>query len=472
MSLSRFTGAFLLLKRGFVFHKDMSGEKSINSYLVLIFILVIAALLRVHTFYLPHNNGDQVSYLALAVKLERSGFKDYNLKGINFKGNGETSTIFVSDNAAKGDWLNLLEKRNVKYYSEETLCNMPPAYSYILMLSHKVLARHKEFVTVSRNLGACALSLRPYLFLESQFYAVWINFIFSLLFIYLVFLLGKNIFSERSGLWAAMFIALSPVDILASQRLWAEEVLSVFVLLCVLLFVAGKEKNSFFIIALSGVCAGLAALTKGSGIFIAPVIVLSSILSDISKSGIKDTTWKTYFGGKLLIFVLFFLAVSSFWYMKVAFAYGLPWHTPYQPGIEEATEWFSMLKRRSYFGQFYYFIILSPVFVFFYWESIKTIYKRIFTPARIICLVWFSLFVILLTLRPAKEERYMLPAYPAIAVLSGLGFEDLRIRLNKTSKGNCFGDIALSVFFLASCVWSIYIGLTCVFSNFSIFNLY
>lgn len=53
------------------------------SCLVLILVLFSAVLLRIPTFYLPHNHGDRIFYLGLAMKLEQAGLKNYNLKGID-----------------------------------------------------------------------------------------------------------------------------------------------------------------------------------------------------------------------------------------------------------------------------------------------------------------------------------------------------------------------------------------------------
>jgi len=46
------------------------------------------------------------------------------------------------------------------------------------------------------------------------------------------------------------------------------------------------------------------------------------------------------------------------------------------------------------------------------------------------------LVVLFLILIPAKEERYMLPAYPAIAIFSGLSIERIRTGLNRSGYAN------------------------------------
>lgn len=446
----------------------MGGIKeNILTLTIIVIILFFAAILRIHTFYLPHNHGDQVLFLGLAMKLERFGIKGYNLRGIDLLGNEDVLAIAVSKDREKGALLESLERDNVFYYSQERISNIPPAFAFLIMMSHNIFTQNSLFLTVNKNLGPFALILRPAAFFDIQFYAVWINFIFSLLFILATFLLGKIIFNEKAGLWASLLLTIAPVDILTSQRLWADEMVSFFIALCVLLFWQGKKKNNLTFIALSGISAGIAAVAKQSGIFIIFIIVLCDMLIAYSKD--RAISYRIIFNKELFVFILFAVCVCGFWYTRITLAYGVPWHMSYQKGIEEASAWFIMLSHRSRYGQLYYFVYLVPIFAFFYLESAVTLIRRIFTPERILCLVWFFSFALFLLLIRAKEERYMLPAYPAIAILSGLSIENLRIRLNKV---RYLGDTTIIlVFFLAS-AWSINLGLRCVFSNCPIFNLH
>jgi len=449
---------------------DKIIENKRLTFVVVSLILLFAACLRIHTFYLPHNHGDQTFYLGLAMKLEESGFAEYNLKGIDLATDGNILAVVESEDKQKGSLLKTLERNNVFYYSKEDFSHIPPAFSYLLKMSHRIFCSDRLFLSVHKNLGACAIVLRPKAFFYAQFYAVWINFVFSLLFILMVFFLGKMFFNENVGLWASLLVSIAPVDILTSQRLWNDEMVSLFTILCVLLFWQGRIKKNLMLIALSGVCASIGAVTKQSGIFIVFIIIVFEILSRYAKE--KTISIKLILNKELIIFALFAISICGFWYGKIALEYGVPWYRPHQEGIENVASWFIALSRRSRFGQLYYFFYLLPPLVLFYFESISTLLRKSFTPQRIFCLVWFFLFVLLLILSTAKEERYLLPAYPAIAVFSGIAIENIRKRINNLGRIKHLGDIATISIFLLSSLWSINLGLNCVFRNCGIFKLF
>ena len=444
-------------------------NKKISIFIAIVLILLLAAALRIHTFYLPHNHGDQVIYLGLAMKLEKFGFKEYNLKGIDVLGNSEILEVVSANTGEKGSMLEALEGDNVFYYSKEPISNMPPALSYLLMLSHKLFSRDKLFFSINRNLGSWGIILRPRGYFDLQFYAVWINFVFSLLFILTIFFLGKNLFNARIGLWAAIIISTSALDILTSQRLWTDEMASFFIALCILLYWLGRKNNKLVLFVLSGISAGLAALTKPSGFFVIFIIIVSEMLLSYKEN--RRILFGLLFNKRLLLLILFSLLVCGLWYGKITSVYGVPWHQPYQKDIEKVSSWFMFLSKRPLYGQLYYFVLLSPILAFLYLEITKTILRKIFSKERIVLLVWFLLFTIMLFLSTGKEERYMLPAYPAIAIFSSLALENIRERLNKSGKIKGLGNIVIILLFLINGIWSVKFGWDCVFNNLSVFDL-
>lgn len=441
-------------------------KKSMYLLLAGILILLFAASFRIHTFYLPHNHGDQLFYLGLAMKLKHAGLSDYNLKSIDIGQDKDILAVLPARAGSKGRMLESLEKGNVFYYSNESLSNMPPGYSYLLMLSHEIFCRGRMFITVTNNLGPLAIIFRPKLFLDAQFYAVWINFIFSLLFIVVIFILGRTFFNEKVGLWAAFLMATSPLDILTSQRLWSDEMVSLFMAICVLLYWTGKKRDDLWIIFASGLSAGLASLSKSSGLFVIVIIVIWEMLC---KARERKSALKLLIDRKLAVFFLSSIAVASIWYYRVTLVYGVPWYSPHQNGIEKVSMWFLMLKQRPWYGQLYYFVWLTPLFILFYFELAKTILRKMFTQERMLLLVWVFAFIGIFIAIGAKEERYLLPAYPAIAIFTGLALEDIRETLNRP---RYLGTIIIMICLCISALWSIDLGLSCVFNNYAIFDLF
>jgi hypothetical protein len=439
-------------------------------FFAVLLVLLVAASVRLHSFYLPHNSCDQLFYLGLAMKLDNYGLEQYNLRGIDIRSDGETLGLLPVQRNETGSLQESLERENIFYYSRENISTMPPAYSYLLMLSRKSLRLNKYYLAVDRNLGAFALRDRPQTYLAAQFYATWINFALSLLFILTVFLLGKSLFNESVGLWASLFVAISSVDILTSQRLWADEMLSFFTAACVLFYWLGSKRGRVIYILASGICAGIASLAKQSGLFLIPVIVVFAVSVKAMEGRGNNLLKRIIFDRDLVIFLAGALCMSVAWYAIINAAYGAPWHISQQPGIEKVSPWFSMLNNRPRLGQLYYFVYLTPVFILFYFELARIVWKRAFDSARMLLLSWFFVFVVALLAIKAKEERYLLPVYPVIAIFSAVAFERLRSRLNRYWRGYA-GTIAIIVLFCLAAVWSIAWGLDCVFSNRSIFPL-
>lgn len=455
--------------------QTVRGRSSLTgfTFLAISLILFFAASLRIHTFYLPHRCTDQLIYTGLAMKLEKFGLKGYNLKGIDIARSKDGNFLAaVSSSKEKGSLLGSLEQRGILFYSKGSLSHMAPAFSYLLMISHKIFSPNKLYSLVNKNLGPWAIVLRPEIFLKTQFYAVWISFAFSLLLILMVFLLGRLFFNEKIGLWASLLMAAAPLDIFTSQRVHQDEMVAFFSALCVLLFWYGRKKNSLSMAVLSGISAGVAALTKGSGLFIIAAIFFSFVLVEIRSISGKRNFFHILFDRYLVIFILAAVSVCGFWYAKITSIYGAPWYVPCQPGIEKVDGYIAMLSQRSRFGQLYYFVYLSPLFIFVYWESIKTLFEKMFTKERIILVVWFFLFAALLIVIQAREERYMLPAYPPIAILSSITLENIRIKLNRLNKLKHFGNIMIILIFSLTSAWSIKLGLTCVFKNHAIFTVF
>ncbi len=406
------------------------------------------------------------------MKLEQSGLKEYNLKGIDITSGKHryAAAVTYSPGQRKGDILKQLEKDNVFYYSKQPLSLMPPAYSSLLALSHKIFNPGKFYSYIDKNLGIKALSLNPGIFFQSQFYAVIINFIFSLMFITLVFFLGKSLFNREVGLLSAFFIAVNGLDMVTSQKIWADEMVSFFTALCLLLFWEGRKRKKTLLIFLSGVSAGIASLTKGSGLFVIPVVICFCLLSACLKAPERKNFFKALYGKQIIIFILTSAAVVMLWYAKVTLVYGIPWYMSHQQGIEEVSPWFMMLARRSRLGVLYYPLCLCPLFILFYFETLRTFLRKIFTPERIFLLVWFFSFAAFLIVLKGKEARYMLPAYPPLALLSSAALIDIRKRLNMFTNTRYPGTILITCAFGANAIWSVLLGLSCVFSNCVAFN--
>ena len=80
----------------------------------------------------------------------------------------------------------------------------------------------------------------------------------------IVFLLGRNLYDDRVGILAALYLCIDPVHWVCSEKIWMETTMSFFMLSAILLFVLGQKQK--FYLSLSGLSIGLAMLVKYPGI--------------------------------------------------------------------------------------------------------------------------------------------------------------------------------------------------------------
>jgi len=138
-------------------------------------------------------------------------------------------------------------------YLDRPLFKHPPFYNYLIALNYRIF-------------GSSHLS------------AVSVSIIFGSLMIPLVFLLGKEFYDERVGLLAALFLCFDPVHWVCSEKIWMETTMSFFILAAVLFYIYGLKKPEWFLT--SGVCAGLAVMTKYPGALALIIIFICAILLD------------------------------------------------------------------------------------------------------------------------------------------------------------------------------------------------
>jgi 4-amino-4-deoxy-L-arabinose transferase-like glycosyltransferase len=103
------------------------------------------------------------------------------------------------------------------------------------------------------------------------------NLFASVLGIALVYRLGARLYGRRTGTWAALFLALSPFDILFARTAFTDPMLVLWVMgaLCVVVDVRRAGFRRWF---WTGVLVGLAFATKQHAVVLAPVVVAMGAL--------------------------------------------------------------------------------------------------------------------------------------------------------------------------------------------------
>ena len=444
-------------------------------------VLIFAFFLRKNTFNLPHYRGDQHHYIGLAYKMDSQGIKGYNLRGIDLLGNRQyPNLIQVAPTKDKGHILKSLEAANVTYY-DEPLHHIPFGFPLALELSHKIFASTSPYYMLAipndsqiiQQAGP-KIGLRYFRFPDAirdkQFYAVIVPLFFSLLMIALVYFMANTLYNNKSiGLIAMFLMAISPIDILTSQKLWADDMTACLMLLAAFLYLLSIKKKLPLLALFGGLACGLSAITKQSGAFIVIVIIAWHFINNFENLLKKGAFFKTLFNLNLILFGVGTVLSAGFWFYKVFSIYGDPFYRPHQTNIAEMakTSWFKIVGSRPkyiysagipYQNPLFGLAYLSPLF---FWLDKKKRKETLFL------IIWIAVFLYIFQIYlggGGKEHRYLLPAYPAFAILGAYIAEKARSFMDNKI-GFQTGTLILIICLIASAIWSIPMGLDVLFTN-------
>lgn len=455
-------------------------KSKLSTPVIFILILVFALFLRRHTFDLPHFRGDQHHYIALAFKMDSSGIDGYNLRNIDIYGiNGYPNLYQLIPSQDKGYVLKSLEEANITYY-DQPLHHIPFGFPAAVMLSHKIFARGEPYYLLAVNEQEIIQKAPPGAGLKAfkfdpavrgkQFYSVIIPLLSSLFLIALVYFLAKRLYSnERVGLIAMFLMAICPIDILTSQKVWADDMTAFLAVLSVLLYLISLDKKLPLVALAGGIACGLSAITKQSGAFIVFVIVIWHFLSNLDRLFKKDTFLSVVFDKYLIFFLLGTLLSAIYWFSKVASVYGTPIYRPHQAKIAEVakTMWFKTVGERPWPVYLVGIPFQNPLFTLAYLSPVFLWLDKKFSKSTLLGIVWISVFLYIFQVylgSGGKEHRYMLPAYPAFACLGAYVADYIRSKMNEKI-GFQTGTYVLIILLVASVSWSVPMAYKTLFYN-------
>jgi len=463
------------------FYRSFKSRPARNITIVLFLaILALAINLRQHTFNLPHYKGDQQHYLGLAFKLDTRGISGYNLRGINPYGNLQyPHRLRIGAAEGKGQMLKTLERANITYY-DQPLHHIPFGFPLAIMLSHKIFAPGDPYYGLTINVAEIirkappGAGLRNFRFDPSiagaQFYSIIVPFSFSLLLIILVYLLAKKLYNNDQVALIAMFLmAISPIDILSSQKLWADDMTAALAALSILLYILSIDKKMPILAFAGGISCGLSAITKQNGAFIVFVVIIWHLITNFDRLFRKDTFLKVIFDRNLILFGLGAILSAGYWFAKVTSVYGNPVYRPHQAGISRVAEitWFKTVGSRSRYLYLAGIPYQNPLFALAYIAPLWLFLDKKRAKNTLLPIIWIAVFLYIFQVylgRGGKEHRYMLPAYPAYAILGAYIANRLRMFIDRKT-GFRVGTVLLLILLAASAFWSIPMGLDVVFMN-------
>ena len=239
----------------------------------------------------------------------------------------------------------------------------------------------------------------------------------SVIFIYI---LGKELFNSKVGLFSSLLFLFIPLHIAFSARILTDVLFTFFVILTFLSFWKGYEKNNKKYKVFFGLFLALALLSRYTAIWIMPIFPIYLLIRNKSFRFLKDK--------HLWFAILVFFATLIPWFVYSFFNYNNPFGA-FIHGFKASAYWGGLQSWHFFFD--YWFKMFSIMGFVFVIALIYIIYKKYYFKKEIyFLLIWFFFFFGMAVYMPHKEDRFILAITPVIALISGYFID----KINKHKK--------------------------------------
>lgn len=242
----------------------------------------------------------------------------------------------------------------------------------------------------------------------------FLNVLYFILMIVSIYLIGRKIHSSFAGLISAYLISFYLAIFGLSRKFGLDFPLTAIVCLIIYFLIMCDEFKSRRYAILLAVSLGLGMLIKGQCIFyvIGPLIYV----------GIKGFK-KNY--ANIIILVLLALVISLIWWHKIFYTLGLEsinnhiLHESNLSRFQYRGNW-QILKAATYYS-FYIARDISLLFAIMFLSGAIFFIKKM-NRGLFIIFLWLCVSYLAVSLIPTKNERYIFPAFGAIALISAIGW--------------------------------------------------
>ncbi len=271
--------------------------------------------------------------------------------------------------------------------------------------------------------------------------------------VFFTVLLAKELFGGKAeALWAGFSLATCFHFIYEHCAKTGEMDAMLLFFLVSSLYVLIRSEKKPGLLLISAVIMGLASLTKNfAGLLPFGIGCLYLLITG---------KWRNYGAARIIRSVLLFLAISSGWIIAMIFVhkqafldefffrqvYNRAVSADYNIGVPEAqglTGGILFLAKTIFKGFYPWSLLLPPCLV---WALFQIPYWR--RDGRILLLVWFISFGVVLLLIKNKLYWYVLPLYPAAAILIGKFFVEAFAEAGITRKNTVSCAFLACGFFL------------------------
>jgi 4-amino-4-deoxy-L-arabinose transferase-like glycosyltransferase len=343
----------------------------------------------------------------------------FNLGGRDLWEPDETRyAVIAREMKETGNWI--LPHLNGEVYAEK-----PPLSFWLVNLSTFFLGRNNELA----NRLPSALA--------------------GLIILLVTFLLGEKLFSLRVGFLSAMVLGTCILFPQLSRWMMLDSLFTLFFLLALFCFYLGYEKEQrrrrYYLLA--GLFTGLAILTKGPVAYLTLPIFL--IFAGFQKR------MKGFWCRDLLLGFLLSVMVVLIWWIPACWVGGkdyIHWIL-----FKQAVGTYVEGGRHFHAEPFYFYFIRFPV-EFFPWivflptALILGLRKEFGNRREFLFLsIWFFFIFLFFTLSKGKKDNYLLPLYPAAALMVG-ALWDHGLQSEEGRKGFLSGLLLLTLLFFGASV--------------------
>jgi 4-amino-4-deoxy-L-arabinose transferase-like glycosyltransferase len=294
--------------------------------------------------------------------------------------------------------------------------HQPPLFPAILNWSHDIFAAGKPYRLLA--VPGDKVETIPWRDrLGGQFYACVLPWLSGLLLVVASFWLGREGESGRVGLLAAGALAFSPTFLMSASHVWSDTLLALWVTVGLVAVMRGCRQGNVWWCTAGGLALGLALLTKNVALL--SLAVLGGIV-----------WWMRAKGGTgkcVGVSLAFAVLVSAGWFVTIWRVMGSPLFAPTVVGVSQSQDWFRLLNAQPWYAYFVSVPYQMPVLLLGYGAMFRTKWNGL----SVVLTVWACVYLVGLTWLSVWDEmigpepRYMLPAYPALAVLAATMMERL-----------------------------------------------
>lgn len=242
--------------------------------------------------------------------------------------------------------------------------------------------------------------------------------VLNIFFLICFYIILSKLLNSETALLALIILGAHPVYVGISRFLHVDSTLSIFMSLSfITLTLIFNQKNTYRYVILSGLLAGLALLTKTQALVLIPFSFLAIAYYLFNKKAPANK----YF--KLILLWIIPCALSFFIFFPAM------WVHPVKTISSIYTEalYVAQVGRTSYQDYFYYLQNLPrtaglPLVVFTVAGIVISLFFKKEKNAVINIIICFGfLYLIQMSLIPQKIDRYIIPLFPVMAVLSAYG---------------------------------------------------